>query len=282
MKLIVALTALALIMGCEEDSVSVDEQIDENLGTMIFQANGEDFARNGFTSEDGWRVDFEHVFVHIDDFTAYQVVEENQTALYLYHAGHPHEDLEEGAAHQALTDSFFVDISYSERPLELAWMENSAIGNYNRVNFSLTPAIPEAIGMITGYEGYSIIFMGTAAKDGQVITFSIKLDNELKFLACGPHHEDHGVLAPGGEAVAEATFHLDHIWGDADEGPADTDDDEAVNKIAIGFGHFAALATGDVLDVTRSDLEAMPEYDLFITALETVGHSGEAHCYLSE
>ena len=44
-------------------------------GTLVFEANGEDFAQDGFTSKDKWEISFDHVYVSISNPTAFQVVE---------------------------------------------------------------------------------------------------------------------------------------------------------------------------------------------------------------
>ena len=47
-----ALAALALV------AVACGGGGEDKVGTVIFTANGEDFVRDGFVSEDGWRIDF--------------------------------------------------------------------------------------------------------------------------------------------------------------------------------------------------------------------------------
>jgi hypothetical protein len=110
----------------------------------------------------------------------------------------------------------------------------------------------------------------------------IKFDEEMAYTGCGPNG-DAGVLAEGGEAHAEMTFHFDHVFGDIDEGPADPTDEEAVNFLAVGFGPFAELATGGSLDVDQVAMGQQMTGAVFqklIDAVRTLGHSGEAHCHL--
>ena len=57
------------IIGCSDDD---DEENEDMLGTLKFTANGEDFVRQGFVSKDGWRIDFDHVYITISDIAAYQ------------------------------------------------------------------------------------------------------------------------------------------------------------------------------------------------------------------
>ena len=278
---------LTLFVACD-DSDSDDDDDDTQTGTLIFTLNAEDFVRNGFDTEDNWHIDFDHVYINIQGPTAFQVeadLSETETeaklrAAKLVHAGHPHADIPDGAANEALLEEIFVDGTIGDGPIELGRLEGIPIGNYNYMNFNLIPATSGSTGLVSEYEGYSVVMIGTATnnEDNTLVTFNIKLTEEMAFTSCGPHPENIGVVAEGGEGTAEATFHFDHIFGDLEEGPADTDDEETINFMAIGFGPFAALATDGVLDVTQADLEAMPLYSKMMEAVHTLGHYGEAHC----
>ena len=258
------LVAAGIVLGgCDAGT----EEAEMPTGTLVFTVNGEDFAREGFVSEDGWRVDFDHVWVHVVGPTAYQVVEEVNQALLVLHAGHPHAEIPEGAARVALDDSFRIDVHQGDGPLELGAVDDAPIGNYNRLSFQLMPDD-------TG----SLVFEGVATKDEQELPFTIRIDAALDFTACGPHPDEKGVLAEGATAEVEATLHFDHIFGDAQEGPAEPEDPETVNAVAIGFGPFAALAVDGSVDLGQQDLEAMPEWEQLQEALLTLGHTGEAHC----
>ncbi len=279
------LLGLFFVSACD-DSDSDDDDDDDGgqTGTLIFTLNAEDFVRDGFVSEDNWQINFEHVYINIQGPTAFQVeqdlTEAKLRAAKLVHAGHPHADIPDGSANEALLGEFFIDGTQGPEPIELGRVENAPIGNYNYMNFMIQPATAESDGLVSDYEGYSIVMIGTATNndDNTVINFTISLDEEMEYTSCGPHPESIGVVAEGGEGTAEATFHFDHIFGDYEEGPADTDDEEAINYIAIGFGPFATLATDGTLNVTQADLEVLDEYDAFMEALLTLGHYGEAHC----
>lgn len=262
-------------------------------GALTFTLNGEGFAREGFVSEDGWRVDFEHVYASVADVTAYQVVEEAEAldgALrdfvaahpISFHAGHPHAEIPEGAARVDLPGAFVRDLHQGTAPIPIGVVSDAPIGNYNRLSFDLVPAAATADGFVDALAGASLVFVGTASRDERTVTFTLRFGASLSFEACGPHHDDPGVVAQGGEGQAELTFHFDHVFGDADEGPADPDDPGAVNAVAIGFGPFLALADGDVIDAGPEDLAALPEHAALMAALATVGHSGEGHCHLRE
>ncbi len=289
---IVSIAALVLsISSCGTDEK--DESSQDKLGTLEFVANGEDFARNGFVSEDGWNISFDHVYATIYGPTAYQVPEEEQSnpAPVLMHAGHPHAEIPEGSAHVALTGYYIVDLAQGTEPAPLGELD-AKIGNYNRVNFELKPVDGSAGDAhyvactkedFANYTDYSLVFIGTATKDDQTINFTIKITKDIIFSDCGPNGTA-GVVAEGGRGIAEITFHFDHIFGDANAGPADTDDPESVNYMAVGFDYFARFAQDGTLDITDTELGEQlsgTEFMKFIDVLYTIGHSGEAHCHHS-
>ena len=254
---------------------------DVETGTLIFTMNGEDFAREGFTSKDGWAISFDNLYINIEGPTAFQVVDPEAANRIKpegprAHAGHPHADIPEGAANEALIAAFFVDVAQGAGPTEIGRIDDAPIGNYNRLNFNIKKAGSESEGYKAEYDGYSIVMVGAATKDGNEVIFEILLTEEIEYTSCGPN-ELVGVVAAGGEGTAEATFHFDHVFGDIDGG-ADLNDE------AVGFQPFADLAAstdgeGGLWTVMQSDLQDMSEYDKFRDALLTIGHSGEAHCH---
>ena len=83
--LLASLTLLAptLLIGCGSNSqettqtetpaeTNTQAQGSGETGTLALVANGEDFVRQGFVTKDGWQIDFNHVYVTLDDVTAYQ------------------------------------------------------------------------------------------------------------------------------------------------------------------------------------------------------------------
>src|SRR4030042_5537645 len=52
------------IAGCSDG--------EKEVGTIQFNANGEDFVREGFVSKDGWSISFDHVYITLKNITAYQ------------------------------------------------------------------------------------------------------------------------------------------------------------------------------------------------------------------
>ncbi|GAG13434.1 unnamed protein product [marine sediment metagenome] len=126
--------------------------------------------------------------------------------------------------------------------------------------------------------GYSLVIIGTAEKDGRVMDFTINIDEECGY-SCGEYVGDErkGIVADGGTADVEMTFHFDHIFGDV-EAPMD----DHLNVGAIGFDPFADIAEDGELDVDMAGLQdklSAEDYQILVDTLPTLGHVGEGHCY---
>jgi hypothetical protein len=123
--------------------------------------------------------------------------------------------------------------------------------------------------------GAVILMQGTAEQTGEQIAFTIALDQESSH-TCGDYVGDErkGLLEAGATADVEATFHFDHIFGDADLPP-----DDALNTGALGFAPLAVLADNGTLDVDMAALEAglAPEAYALLTEAH-LAHVGEGHC----
>ncbi|MCB1154683.1 hypothetical protein KDL45_13595 [bacterium] len=268
MMLACALAMTAIACGGDDDDD--DDATDVGTGTLNFYANGEEFGRNGFTTKDGWALSFDGFWANVTGFTAYQA------AITEKHPGHPHSDIPEGASHVALVDSYWVNLAEGDDRTLVASMEDVPAGNYNYVNFVLDNTDEG------DFAGNTIVWTGTATKDEDTVDFTIALPEQMIFINCLQEVDDAeaGVVEDGGEGSVELTLHADHLFGDADE-PEDTVD--GVNEFALGFEPFAeyALANGNSIDTTGHDLSEFisdTEKQVFVTALYTIGHSGEGHC----
>jgi hypothetical protein len=235
-------------------------------GTLAFQANGEDFVRQGFTSKDGWEIRFEHVYVTLNEITAYQT-------------DPPYDPHEGGRIMSEITvgldEMITVDLAEGGEQVEPIFtgeVSGAPAGHYNALSWELAP--PE-----TGpAAGYSLVIVGRADKDGRSLDFTVKIEQEYHY-ACGEYvgGERMGILAKGGQADLEMTFHFDHIFGDAQLPP-----DDDLNLAAVGFEPFAEAASGKAFDMDLAKLEGTltPEqYHALIEILPTLGHVGEGHCY---
>jgi hypothetical protein len=218
-------------------------------GTLQFYANGEDFVRQGFVSKDGWSISFGHVYITLEDITAYQTDPPYD----------PHDGGEiDGDATVGLDGAYTVDLAEGGEDAErilVGELEDVAAGQYNAISWNMVKATsgPAA--------GYSVVMIGTAEKDGQVIDFTINIDSECSY-DCGEYVGDvrKGILTDGGTADLEMTFHFDHIFGDIE-----TPLDEEPNQGALGFEYFIDYADGSTAEVDMGEIH--------------LGHVGEGHCY---
>lgn len=219
-----------------------------DTGTLRFQANGEELALKGFQapklSKDGWSIKFSNVYVVLSDITAYQasppyaankggaIMASKQVSLPGVHVV----DLVKGAGKDGL-----VQVGKVKAPA----------GHYNAVSWKMDKATkgPAA--------GYTTVFVGKASKNGKTVNFQLASDEVVSY-RCGEYVGDErkGFLKAGGMADAEMTFHLDHIFGNAELGEQD-----AMNMGALGFEPFAK---GGKQRISLKNLH--------------IGHSGEGHC----
>jgi len=217
-------------------------------GTLEFYANGEDFVRQGFVSKDGWSIQFDHVYITLDGITAYQT--------------DPPYDPQSGGDISgkdtvSLDSAYTIDLAEGgpdADPLLIDSFSDVPVGHYNALAFKMVKAEsgPAA--------GHSLVMIGTAEKDGQIINFNITVEEECQY-QCGEYVGDErkGILEEDSTADLELTFHFDHIFGDGD-----TPLDDELNLGAVGFEPFASGAQGkDVINMSEMHL----------------GHVGEGHCH---
>jgi hypothetical protein len=233
-------------------------------GTLIIRANGEDFVREGFTTKDGWEIEFDNVFVSLADITAAQT--------------DPPFDPEAGntlaaKAEVKVEGNQVVDLAEGDATAEpiLISEVDAPAGRFNALAWRMVPAEsgPSA--------GYTLWMQGTATQDGETIPFTVKVKEELAF-TCGDFVGDDrkGILTAGNTADLEATFHFDHLFGDGGAPAADS-----INTGALGFDPLFALAKGGVVDVDSAALQAglsEADYTTFLSILPSLGHVGEGHC----
>ena len=257
---------LMLVMMLASASIVVAQ--DEEVGTLEFRANGEDFVRQGFVSKDGWNISFEHIYVALSNIRAHQTNPpydpfSGELTRSNIMVGLPGQVIIDLAAGDADADTILIDA-----------VEDVPSGYYNSVGWMMTPAEEGEI------EGYSLVMDGTAEKDGDTIEFIIRIDEDFAY-TCGAFVGDErlGIVQSEDTGQVELTFHFDHIFGDGEAAP-----DEEINTGAPGFDVFAPLAVDGVIEVTLSDLEMnLPEddYQMFVDILPSLGHTGEGHCHES-
>ncbi|HEY9735367.1 MAG TPA: DUF4382 domain-containing protein [Trichocoleus sp.] len=271
------LLALALsvaLQSCGGETPTADAPADQSSdiaasgeqteGTLTVRANGEDFVRQGFTSKDGWDIEFDHIYVTLANVTAYQ--------------SDPPFDPQAGQEISAtqtasLTEPTTVDLAAgdeSAEPVTVAELKAPA-GRYNALSWEMVPATSGPA------QGYPLVIQGTATKDGQTLPFTLKMAEELSF-TCGDFVGDErkGMLAGGDSADLEATFHFDHLFGDGDAAPEDE-----INTGALGFDPLAALATDGQIEADSKQLQEQlspADYQRLLEILPSLGHVGEGHC----
>ncbi|WP_199303431.1 hypothetical protein [Synechocystis sp. PCC 6803] len=257
-----------LLSGCGGENLSSPEMNaspSANQGTLTVRANGEERAREGLTTKDGWVLDFNHVYVSLADINAYQVGSAFDAST--------DASLPETAVAIAMPGPTVVDLAMTGKDAEtvLVGETPAPAGKFNALSWQM-PLATEGPA-----QGYSILLEGMATKDGQTIPFKLGVKKELGFV-CGDFVGDErkGILTAGGKADLEATFHLDHLFGDGQE-PVDSD----INLSAFGFDPLAALAGEKGIDLNSQDLQARlgaADYQTFLQVLANLGHVGEGHC----
>ncbi|MBN1189418.1 MAG: hypothetical protein JXA46_06690 [Dehalococcoidales bacterium] len=242
--LVLAVTALfvisSILTGCSGDG---------KVGTLQFYANGEDFVRQGFVSRDGWSITFDHVYITLDDIAAYQT-----DPPYDPHDG----GSIKGQVTVSLDKAYTIDLAEGGEdasPIMVGEVKDVSTGHYNAISWKMVKA---ASGPASGH---SLVMIGTAEKDGQVVDFTINIDAECSYEG-GEFVGDErkGILEENGIADLEMTFHFDHIFGDAD-----TPADDELNQTALGFAYFIDYADGTTAEIDMGKMH--------------LGHVGEGHCH---
>ena len=268
----IVLITVLLMMGCAaQEAVEADlpaDSEDVQTGVLIFTANGEEFIREGFVCKDGWELSFEHAYVTLASISAFQTEPPYDTSQGW--------GIDEIAVERVdLGGAYTLDLAASDAdPVVVGQADAVAVGRYNALYWELVRAH-------TGpSEGFVVLLIGKAEKDGVSIDFKLGLDKEVAYLG-GEYVGDErkGILQAGDTANVEMTFHFDHLFGDFGE-----DQNDDINMEALGFGPLAALASDGVLDVSLSELQTMlnaEDYQLLEAVMTHLAHVGEGHCLAS-
>lgn len=262
-----------VLVGCSsEETANLEaETTNENsgeMGTLALVANGEDFVRQGFVTKDGWQIDFDHVYVTLENVTAYQTDPPFD----------PDQSNEIKATEEVtlLEAPQTVDLAQGEADAEpiLVTTAQASKGTYNALSWNIVEATEGESA------GSTIVLEGTATKAGETVDFVMRFNQPLEYI-CGQYVGDSrkGILTNTEQAELETTFHFDHIFGDAD---APADDDLNVN--AVGFEPFANLAESGTVNADMKTLQTRlsnEDYSNLVAAIEGLGHVGEGHCQLT-
>jgi hypothetical protein len=268
----VFLVALSLLLallvagfGCKSDAAAAAKESDiiADIGTLAFVANGEDFVREGMSSKESWNLNFDHAYITLSDIKAYQT--------------DPPYDTDQGWDFDykemvELAGKFTIDLaSPTADPAPVGQTGDAPAGHYNAISWTMARADSGPS------EGYALLIVGTGEKDGQIINFTIGIEQEVAYLG-GDYVGDErkGILNPGGSAEIEMTFHFDHLFGTDEEDP-----DDPMNLGALGFAPLAEMAEGGSIEVNMSSLRKSldaSDFGLIEGILLHFGHVGEGHC----
>jgi biopolymer transport protein ExbD len=252
--------------GEPQAQTQTQTQAQQETGTLQIRANGEEFAREGFVSKDGWKISFNHVYTNLADITAYQ----SEPPF------NPETDKNVQAKEKVVVaQAKTVDLAQSGEgeadSVLVGEVPNAPVGHYNALSWRMVPATAGPA------QGQTLVMDGTAEKEGRTVNFVLNIDREFEYV-CGEFVGDErkGIVQAGETADLEATFHFDHLFGDADKSP-----DDPVNQQALGFEPLAALAQNSKLEVDTAQLKSelsAENYQRLQEILPTLGHVGEGHC----
>ena len=129
---VILASLLIPVIGCSTDTPT-DKNQAADTGTLTFQANGEDFVRQGFTSKDGWSISFDHVYITLDNVKAYQA----EPAFDPQKSDRPEAQVE-----AALDQPITLDLAAgdaSAAPVQVGTL-TAPIGRYNPLSWDMVDA----------------------------------------------------------------------------------------------------------------------------------------------
>ena len=253
-----------LLVGCSGRG-NTNSDI-ESQGSLSLVANGEDFAREAFTTKDDWQINFERVEVTVGEVTAYQVEGSfNPEAK---------SQIKSETSILLLPETQTINLARETeggKPI-LVKETKAPEGFYNALSWQMVTKKEQNFP-----DGYTLLLEGTGIKANREIKFLLGFNEPIKYI-CGEFIGDtrKGIVKFGENTEVEMTFHLDHIFGDG------TVKAEAeINQNALGFEPLAKLAASDNLKLSQQDLQQQlsPEaYQKLQNAIAGLGHVGEGHC----
>lgn len=250
-----------IIVSCNQNKPFINNG-NENNPSLSLEVNGEDFVRQGFVSKDGWKINFNHVYVTLNHVKAYQTnppfsVESNM-------------ELSATESLNLVEKPITIDLAEGDEnatPILVSQVKANS-GFYNAISWQVIANKPE---------NSSIILDGMATKNNQIINFNISLNPTLNYI-CGEFigEERKGIVSNNESATLEVTFHFDHIFG-----VEETLVKNSLNESALGFQPLANLSKDGQLTINDSTLQqklTIQEYQKLQTAIASLGHVGEGHC----
>ena len=259
---------ISILVGCsssETKTNTTSNTTSNNNGTLSLVANGEDFVRQGFVSKDGWRIDFDAVYITVAKAIAY-----SSDPPFVPDQGNTIEAKEKVVLVKEAKTIDLAEGDENAAPI-LVNSEEAPQGNYNAISWELLPTSDGVAANKT------ILLEGMATKNGKTIDFILGFNQPLKY-TCGEFVGDQrkGILQANSQAEVEITLHFDHIFGDAE-----TEAEDPLNVKALGFDPIAKLAVNGKVKVDEDMLKQklkQEDYQKLLKAIAGLGHVGEGHC----
>lgn len=282
-----AIVGLSLAVGCTE-----------RTGGLRVDVNGEEIATMGLpigdiAFEDGWSIDFQHVYVAVQDFTIDG----------------------DGGPFPLEAESTLVDLH--EGPRTVWTFPSVPARRFSEVGYRIAPpsASTRLLGSVTAATrdamqsaGVSLHVLGTASHPthgSRSIDLALPLTVHAERCESGADGTSGIVVPESGTRVSEMTLHLDHLFlvsARAEESPlrfdawaAAADDDGVITLEGLATQPLADLRGIDGGALVDADGEpviyeppstGLPEPTLaaFVRAMaNTIGHfEGEGHCEYHE
>ena len=267
----IALISLVLSdVGKSNEQKSLAASTEE--GTLALVANGEDFVRQGFVSKDGWQINFDRLYVNFSNAAAYST-----ESSFEPQKGDTKDSIDYQNKAEFFKSTKTIDLAEGEASAAPIVIAEASVptGFYNALTWKLSTADTDS-----PIAGNTIALQGQATKDGETINFDLGFDQPGEYV-CGEFvgEDRQGVVTADNPGQLEATFHFDHIFGDAD-----TPAEDALNQDALGFGPLANLASNGTLQLDQAELAnqlSEPEYQQLTEAVSGLGHVGEGHCVVN-
>ena len=263
-----ALTSV-ILTGVDHQGGNKTIAASTETGTLTLVVNGEDFVRQGFTSKDGWQINFDNLYVNISDAIAYST-----ESSFEPQKGDTKKSINYQEKVSFLDEAQTTDLAAGDidaDPILVSEVDVKS-GFYNALSWKVSTADSNS-----AIPRKTMALIGKAVKDGETINFNLGFNNPATYV-CGEFigDERQGIVGADTPGQVEATFHFDHIFGDLDTPPED-----ALNQDALGFQPIAQLASNGSVDLDDADLASQlssSDYQKLTEAVSGLGHVGEGHC----
>ncbi|MBZ0270715.1 hypothetical protein K8I61_01665 [bacterium] len=257
--------------GDDDASGGDDDTGDDGAGSgdLDFVIDGGAELRGEITSKDGWRLVWDHVYVHLTDVVAWR-------ADIAKHAGETHDGDAGEAGDEHVSppvNDFYVELTKAAEPSVFITAGGVPAGRYGMIEFNLSPDTPKHGDDDVFGNAFTILV--DADKDEEHLFLTVTVRDAYEFLDCGPN-PDVAPVTPESAGQAVVGIDASPIFGNVNLAG-----DDPLNEASIGFQPFADAATTEVLVVKHHDLHDTLGDDLaerFLDSLALAGRTGAARC----